>query len=345
MTDIVDDRDVLVATINHSYAGFFAYVNFAINQVIYARKKGLRPVVYFGKTSGDGPNAFYDEPTGENTWDYFFEPVDELSYADVQRKVADPADPLTEKRLITLNTKQLWRIHCNERDSVFVYPHGVHERAYGRDPNWYDEQRARAREVVKSCIRVKPHILAKVDAFAEANLAGQPMLGVHIRGTDKGTAHAAAELMRIVPPEEYYPHIDKFLAENEGGKVFVATDQRQFLDQMREHYGDKIIAYTAIRSDSTQNPFDVNDGKGYRKGEEVLIDCLLLSRCDFLIKCTSAVGEFALYFNPELECVDLNAGGEPPSLGAHVNVLARRYGHSVKERYSQIKRAVAGAFQ
>ena len=49
----------LVITINHSHAGFFAYVNFALNQLIYAERHGFRPVVYFGRHSGDGPNAFY----------------------------------------------------------------------------------------------------------------------------------------------------------------------------------------------------------------------------------------------------------------------------------------------
>ena len=42
------------------------------------------------------------------------------------------------------------------------------------------------------------------------------------------------------------------------------------------------------------------------KGEEVLVDALLLSRCDKLLKCTSAVGEFALYFSDPMEAIDLN---------------------------------------
>ena len=32
----------------------------------------------------------------------------------------------------------------------------------------------------------------------------------------------------------------------------------------------------------------------------------LLSRCDTLLKCTSAVGEFAVYFNPAIRCIDMN---------------------------------------
>ena len=34
------------------------------------------------------------------------------------------------------------------------------------------------------------------------------------------------------------------------------------------------------------------------------MDILLLANCDFLLKGASAVGEYALWFNPDLECVD-----------------------------------------
>ena len=38
----------------------------------------------------------------------------------------------------------------------------------------------------------------------------------------------------------------------------------------------------------------------------MLIDCLLLARCRRLLRCTSAVGEYAVYFNEHLEEVNLN---------------------------------------
>lgn len=38
----------------------------------------------------------------------------------------------------------------------------------------------------------------------------------------------------------------------------------------------------------------------YRKGEEVLLDALLLSRCDFLLHAASGVAEVAMYWNPSL---------------------------------------------
>ena len=123
-----------------------------------------------------------------------------------------------------------------------------------------------------------------------------------MRGTDKGTAHSPPELMRIVKPEEYFPEIDAYTEEHGPCRILIGTDQDQFVDRMRERYGDRVVSRDAIRARGVRNPFEIQDGQGYRKGEDVLIDCLLLSRCDHLLKCTSAVGEFALYFEPYKIC-------------------------------------------
>jgi hypothetical protein len=295
----------LVATINHSHAGFFAYVNFSINQIVYAQKHDLTPVIYFGPVSRDGSNAFYDAGRGDNIWDYYFEPVDGITHDQLQAKIADPEDDLDEDDVKTLSTEELWDIHCKEAGSVFVYPHSMHRRAT-IDDAWYETQRDKGRRLVDRYVRVKSHVMDKVNAFADEHFGTQLILGTHMRGTDKGTAHASADLMRVVPPDEYFPHIDAYFEEHGGGKIFIATDQRQFIDDVRTRYGNRTLAYDAIRGSSDLNPFEVNDGKGYRKREEALIDCLLLSRCDYLLRCTSAVGEFAQYFNPEIRSKDLN---------------------------------------
>ena len=51
------ERKILLIRMNHSYAGFFSYVTFALNQLRYCEAAGFHPVVYFGPRSGDGPNA------------------------------------------------------------------------------------------------------------------------------------------------------------------------------------------------------------------------------------------------------------------------------------------------
>jgi hypothetical protein len=36
--------------------------------------------------SVDGPNAFYAPEHGDNMWEYYFEPVPQVSYSDIQNR-------------------------------------------------------------------------------------------------------------------------------------------------------------------------------------------------------------------------------------------------------------------
>jgi GT2 family glycosyltransferase len=301
-------KKYLIITMNHCTAGFFAYVNFVINQLMHAERNDLHPVVFFGRWSGDGENPFFSPEHGDNMWDYYFEPVAGLTYSDLMKKVRDPNDPTSDSDLMTLKSDDMWWLHDHDPESAYTYPHGGETARYEQidEPaHWYKKQRERARWVVERYIRVKPHVAQKVDDFVRAHFGDGKVIGVHMRGTDKGTASLPRHLMRIVKPQEYFKYIDDYTQENSPAKIFVATDQQQFLSQVRNRYGGRVLSYDAKRATGLLNPFQVK-GDGYRKGEDVLIDCLLLSRTNFLLKCTSAVGEIAFYFNPALAGIDLN---------------------------------------
>ncbi|QKQ24998.1 hypothetical protein [Candidatus Reidiella endopervernicosa] len=293
--------------INHANAGFFAYVTFVINQLLHCEREGYTPVVHFGSWSENGSNAYYDPEYGENTWDYYFEPVAGVTYEDVERRLVDPDDSLQGGDLHRLTNSELWHLHAGDERSVFAYPYGVFKDKVELDEAWYRDNRERAHAVIQKYIHLKPHLVELLESFVERLFAGHKVLGIHMRGTDKGTADSATQLMKIIPPKQYFPYIDRYVLENPECKIFVATDQVQYLDEMRTRYGDRVLSLDVSRSRRSINAFQQRkQGSGYIKGEEVLLDCLLLSRCDFLLKCCSAVGEFAIYFNPELPCIDLN---------------------------------------
>ncbi|KAL3923852.1 MAG: hypothetical protein SGPRY_004096, partial [Prymnesium sp.] len=81
--------------------------------------------------------------------------------------------------------------------------------------------------------------------------------------------------------------------------LLVATDSPRFLRQMEARYRERIVAYTALRSE--KNAFaDKSIADNYKKGQDALVDALLLSCSNFLIKPASALSEFSVYFNPDL---------------------------------------------
>ncbi|KYG81033.1 nodulation protein Z [Roseivirga ehrenbergii] len=306
LQELNGESKILVIRINHSNAGFFAYLTFVLNQILYCEEYDLVPVVYFGPWSIDGPNAYHDPIVGNNMWDYYFEPVAGYTYSDIQAFIANPDHPITEENLIYLEDDVMSYVHGGNPNSIYNYPYGYYTDLEEDADHWYARQRKKAHALIEKYVHVKKELLTETNTFIENHFANNKVLGVHIRGTDKGCATEAQHLSKIIPPAKYFPHIDEFIQEQPEAKIFLATDQAQFVKQVRAKYPGRVLTQSTILSDSQVNVFQKEEGNNYQKGKEVLLDCLILSRCSRLLKCTSAVGEYALYFNPALSSLDLN---------------------------------------
>ena len=65
--------------------------------------------------------------------------------------------------------------------------------------------------------------------------------------------------------------------------LFVATDSSKFLTEIEALYPGRVVSRPALRSES--NAFlDSSLTDNYQKGADALIDAMLLSRADFLLK-------------------------------------------------------------
>ena len=299
---------VLRIVMNHGSAGFFAYMLYVLNQLVFCRRHGLIPFVDFGRCTvnghdhyaSGGQNLYHSASHGRNMWEYFFEPV------STYREGAPGYE------VHTLPSKILWRLHRVSRKSIYAHYHGAYESKWneGYDEAWYRRMRVLAHSVLSDHVRVRRPILDIVDGFWSKHLYGRPVLGVHMRGTDKQVGISGS----MVPPEQYVQHIDSYLTLHPNASIFVATDSPVFLERLRARYPGRLAARDALRSE--RNAFlDVAVPDAYRKGEDVLADVLLLARCDFLLKCASAVGEFAIYFSPHLHdhSVDVQLQATGPS--------------------------------
>ena len=144
---------------------------------------------------------------------------------------------------------------------------------------------------MKKYVVVKPHIQKIVDNFVNENFNNKNVIGCHVRGTDFAYATATSG-------EKYFEILDT----RKDIQIFLATDQTQYVDLFKARYGDeKVLTYDSLRSDNDVAAFELENGSPYKKGEDVLIDTLLLSRTNSIIKCAAAGGEFALWFNENLE--------------------------------------------
>ncbi len=151
---------------------------------------------------------------------------------------------------------------------------------------------------------VRPEITQKVESFVAANMAGRNVLGVHFRGTDK-----TIEAPRV-EREVVLQTIERFLQKNpQIDCLFVASDEASFIPYIRDAFPAlPVVSHDDVfRSTTIQNFYQQDLGEGnYIKGEEALINCLLLSRCNVLIRTTSFLSAWASIFNPALPIVLLN---------------------------------------
>ena len=111
---------------NHSAAGLFAYVVFALNQLYVASLLGLSAHVSFGQLAADGVNAYYDATHGNNTWDYYFLPVSGASGANTRLEDT-----------VEFDVGALWYLHQDWPQAIRSYPYGVdRDRRCGYDAEW-----------------------------------------------------------------------------------------------------------------------------------------------------------------------------------------------------------------
>jgi len=275
-------------------AGFGAVLLTTLNQFRYCERNNYYPVINYDHTCD---NAFFDEKYGNNLWEQYFELPMSISYEDVREALEK--DIISQDDCVGLPDKEVLSISEEHPESIYPFPFGKWRKEnLGDLDEWYAFQRIKGRETMQQYVTLKPHIKNKVKEFCHKHFSDSFTLGVHIRGTD---LHYAP----VVSPAEYFPHIDLYLEKEPELKIFLATDQAQYVPVFEERYGSRVIYSDCFRSDNAIAPFARQEISPYQKGEDVLLDMLLLSHCDFLIKGSSNVGEMALYFNPRLECLDL----------------------------------------
>jgi hypothetical protein len=135
-----------------------------------------------------------------------------------------------------------------------------------------------------------------VDSYVRDHFSEHFVIGVHYRGTDKWTDAGR------VPYADVSAAIGR-VAESVAGsryRIFVATDELAFLEYMTALYPGRLLYRPMFRS-ADGRPIDVvNKDGNYKRGEDAVMDCLLLSRCQYLVRTASNLSLCSTLFNPLL---------------------------------------------
>lgn len=310
MADICNTRseDQRFLVITSRPAGFFSLFFQVVGQLHQCEGDGTTPVVFFRDDC-----LFWEEGGwngSRNPWEYYFEPVSDVSIEDLLSTRADlleSADLLQFRSADAEPNRQ--RGDCSASDiETITLPENV------RISNLFNkvvpthrppkgELRRSLADLIRRRIVVRPEVLAKVDSFAELNFSGRRVLGVHMRGAEHSGEIAAGRKMSMLPPFFFYREIDRYLSENADAMLFLATDSRDHFAATKGRYGERLVAYDAVRSDYGRAPH--TEFGGAKVGEDVLVDALLMARADFLIHGISEVPYGALVFAPDLPHIDV----------------------------------------
>ena len=251
-------------------AGFFGELFITLNGLRLAELNQIQARVCWGVNS-----PYYESGYGANAWDYFF-----------QKSEFDFSNHRLIKNSINLSY-----------------------RPGGGDFVPYDG--LSVKKSINKALHVwcKPHfeILDAVDSYVNENFHSyKAVLGVHVRLTD---AAAGMESRRVINMVDILNSVDSWLSKNHNSGIFLASDEEQVVSMFNSRYPGIVYSQDCIRSTdgtSIHGHYDEGvQGSAYSKGREVLIDALILARCDHLIRTHSRVTAFSICWNPLLTYQDL----------------------------------------
>ncbi len=156
--------------------------------------------------------------------------------------------------------------------------------------------REEAHRLIEKYIVVKKPLQKKIEAFIKNHFQDSFIIGIHYRGTDK-----ISEAPRI-SYEKVFKEIEKAIKGHDSYKLFVATDEQAFLDAISVRYKGKVIFIEAIRS-TNGKAIHSSQKNGYQKGEEAVLDCVLLSKTNLLLRTASCLSACSTFFNPTLPVI------------------------------------------
>ena len=151
------------------------------------------------------------------------------------------------------------------------------------------------RKIVKKKIKIKRNILNNVNQIYKHKFKNKKIIGLHLRGSD----------MKITPNHPLPPTlkqtieiIDNLLLDNYK-KIFLVTEEYEYFSNLKKIYKNKLIYLNSFRTKDSKifSHDNMRVLHRYKLGKEILIETLLLSKCDILVASKTNVILSALIFS------------------------------------------------
>lgn len=267
--------------------GFWSDVSHVLGQLLIAEITGRIPMIHWGA------NSLFGDGTGKNAFDFYFEPVSGYVIDDLFQERYDFFPP-------KWNYKNLREENLNKFSGPYARMAGLYflnrpEKVVISDfytgivdllpwiPSYHglyglsiDEL---YRYLIKKYLHPRGEILDAIEEFYMRNLGSSDFISVHIRGSDKIVETGIIANIE----EQYFKIIDEVISVHKGYRIFLMTDDLNFLNAFRKKYGDRIVTTDCQRTDSQTGIHYQSVVNRRRLGIEVMVDTYIAARGNVFI--------------------------------------------------------------
>jgi len=265
--------------------GLFAYYWGVINALNQIKNEDKLYVDLSKKTPYYDPN--YQE-TG-NVWEYYFE------------------QPFSDYDLLN-NITCDFDTFCPDPTSFKFGLDGEGNYSLSDNSNQYAKTNTLAKRLTQKYLKLKPHIIKKIQDFENEYMIGSNILGVQYRGGEALHSGHGKNQHHMMSIEYHISKIDENLNTGKYDKLFLITNDQYARDILMNHYNDNIIKYDSDLLCPVGVHIDVpwiHNDRNYEKGEFAVIDCILLSRCKKILATSSNLTCLSVVLNGgEFEFID-----------------------------------------
>lgn len=278
---------------SHLGAGFFAELNKVIDCIMDCDPR------YEHHLQVDWTQEFFPYKTHpyENGWGLYFEPI----------------------------------VIAKNRDGVWS-PRYLLDQTHAEAWINYDQHlnyRLEVNKVINNYLKINPAIVRKLEQYCHQFLKDYICIGVHVRFASVHQNEIPGG--KACTLADYYDEIDSIIKRNKKNKnkkrnknkikIFVATDSHYVISEFRKRYSSDLLLYQdAFRANYKEDPHLIYENAaywishaaefharkpGYAGGESTLLDCLILSKCNYIIHTMSNLSNFACFINPYIKQVFL----------------------------------------
>ena len=235
-----------------SAQGFFSILTWTLRRLEVAEKFGFTPVVTWDV---DSPVNANQHP---NPFLLYFSPVSEIDY-----QLAEKGDSVA---------------YARQFDCAYGSPAGSYE--------FTQDEIRRLAKIFGKYINIRPDVMQQLnkDITALVDFNCEKVLGVHVRGADWRKVQLKGHPIAFTE-QDYLDAASDIMENNSYDKVFLATDSESTISLFREKFGDKLVMFSALRTqegDSSLVIFDKNND-AFQMSYEVLRDAYTLASCESLL--------------------------------------------------------------